>query len=274
MNDSRLRRAPRVWSLRTVLVALVLGLLSLGPQVVRAADDPEKTVETLIAELGSPDTAIRKKAALDLAKRGPKARAAVAQLATGLEDPEPVVRNASLVALGEIGEESASAVEAIVKLCETDVRLENRHRAVQTLAKIGPQAKSSVKLLLSIARGGQGERGDAPYRPTDKIRPLIESIPLRCDTIRTLARIAPDEKDVRTLLVLMLRAGVDEVELHGTRYFVTIAQSVGECGIDAPEIVAALERGKRLKGDGSGQQKIREAADTALRRLKQKAEQP
>jgi HEAT repeat protein len=271
MNERRLCRAPFGAAVCAVLV-VVLAAASDGRQALRA-DDPEKTVEMLIAELRSDKTAVREKAARDLAKRGTKARAAIAPLTTALDDLEAVVRRAALVALGEMGEESAPAVEAIVKLCETDDVAENRLLAVKTLGRIGPQAGVSVKLLLYIARGGRGERGREPVQATNKIRPLVEGVPLRCEAIRSLAQIAPEDKEVRTLYVLLLRAGVDQVEQEGTPYFVVTAEAIGQAGVDTPEIVAALARGQRLTGSSSGQKKIREAAEKALRRLKEKREE-
>lgn len=72
-------------------------------------------VPALIQTLGHRDPAVRRQAALVLARIGPDAYPAVRELTGLLGDPEEDVRKAAARALGQIGPDAAEAVPALMR---------------------------------------------------------------------------------------------------------------------------------------------------------------
>ncbi|MBS0265495.1 MAG: HEAT repeat domain-containing protein [Planctomycetes bacterium] len=93
---------------------------------------------------GSP--AIRREAAMTLARIGPKAAPAVDELAGVLNDRDPALRNAALLALAAIGPDATGAISKIVPLLE-DSMYPVRYAAIFALGKIGRTARGALPVL-------------------------------------------------------------------------------------------------------------------------------
>ena len=119
----------------TALVDEALGALaSLGDRATPALIDALKRPET------------RGRAAALIARIGPKAGAAVGDLAAALADKDPEVRREVLFALGSMGAEAGPAQGAIVKaLDDPEVRV--GAIAAFALGRIGPPAKTALPQL-------------------------------------------------------------------------------------------------------------------------------
>jgi HEAT repeat protein len=128
----------------------VLGLLiatGLGAGAPSAAV-PDETVRRLVKDLGDKDTAVRRKAAGALVKRGKDARAAVPALVRALNDADESVRADCARALGKVG---APAVPALVEAAG-DKEVRTRRGAVLALGWMGPTAKAAVPTLVAALR--------------------------------------------------------------------------------------------------------------------------
>ena len=150
-----------------VQIAALKGLADLEPQpaqwvpaltTLMAEGDPGLVGEALgtLAALGDAATPAlvealkrpeaRWRAAMLLARIGPKARAAVPALVGALGDKDPDVRREVLFALGSMGAEAASSEGTIVKsLDDPEVRV--RASAAYALGRIGQPAKVAVTHL-------------------------------------------------------------------------------------------------------------------------------
>ncbi len=266
-----MRKSPSLhfaWQGLLVCLVAVITIPRCSAAAAAEGEKQEKNVEMLIGELQSAERDVRKQAAYDLAKKGAAAKLALRALLLAMDDPEPLVREAAACALGEIGEEAESAVPALIKMVQGDVRMENRHMAVKALGKIGPPSKTAVKILMDIAKGGAGETGDLPFRQNKRPQPLIQSQILRCDAIRSIGQTRCDENATLGFLLQVLQSGAADADGHGSPYFVAAAEAVSTIGNKFEPILVTLERAKRIAGNGGGPKRVREAADKALRKLK------
>jgi HEAT repeat protein len=246
-----------------------LACIVTGPVVphCEAADDPPARARTLaecVADLGHVDAAKRRQAALDLGAL--RDAAAVGPLRHALDDAEPRVREAATWALGELGPDASQAVPALIKLCQEDVRIENRHLAVKSLGQIGPDAAAAVTLLRHVALGGRGERGEAPFQPAKSMQPLNQNVMLRTDAIRALGKIK-DPKSLGLLLDYLHEGQKELASGEGVPYFLAACHALGDLGVKSDRVITALKRAARLPDQGDTSRKLREAADTALRKL-------
>ncbi len=122
--------------------------------VTRAIDQiltPPETLEikALIQQLRSADGGMRIRAAKELAKKGPKADAAVADLVNLLQDRDPDARRAAVAALRAI-EPRPKHIEAIVQAYMLDLQDPDdsvRLQGCRMLGRIGPMAAPAIPLL-------------------------------------------------------------------------------------------------------------------------------
>lgn len=221
----------------------------------------------LVTELQVGTDADRRKAAYRIGRLGPDARMAQTALIAALQDPQHRVREAVIWALGQLGEQGTEAAPHVLKVGQTDVNLDNRAAAVSALGNIGPPARDAVPWLLSVARGGKGERGEQPYQTTKEVLPLVKNAVLRIEAIRSLGKIRTNNADALGFLNRMLRQGREEAATNGAGYFIAAAEALTLIGYDSPSFRTELQRARSLKEQGPVYQRMREAADKALKAL-------
>jgi HEAT repeat protein len=119
----------------------------------RLAEARGAALETLTSAAGG-ETAVRRAALQALGDMGPDARTAVDAVARRLTDPEPAVRWAAAEALGRIGPAAAAAVPALRRaLADAAVRL----AAADALGWIGRAAEPAVAALTALTRDADPE---------------------------------------------------------------------------------------------------------------------
>lgn len=175
-------------------------------------------VDSLIKDLGSKDSDIRRAAARQLGEMGPEAKTAAGALTKSLKDEDVFVRRFAVQALGNLGEDVSGVVPALTTaLKDSDKRViqaaaealgktgaagvkplaeiakdktkdgMTRVKAVQSLGKIGKGAKDAVPTLVEIVKE-PGKRNDA------------NQITMRTEAATALGNIGPDAKEaVKTL---------------------------------------------------------------------------
>jgi hypothetical protein len=148
---------------------------------VRPAVDPE--VERLAAALSDRDTATRRRAAQELASRGPLAAPAVPALVAALADRSPDVRLRSAEALGRVGPLAQSAATALAEaLRDTD-------------ALVPAEAAKALGLLGEAAAEAAGALGSALSH---------KDVAVRREAARALARIGRGAEPALTALLAAL----------------------------------------------------------------------
>lgn len=262
-----LRRLGRRACSASVILALFLSLGGPVSQCLGEACDG-KSIEQLTIELQDADRETRRAAALELGGRGPEAAPALSALLTAADDAEVVVQKSAIWAIGQLGEAGRAGVPALLRICRQDSRISARVAAVQALGAIGPAAEEAIPLLISVAQGGQGERGDQPFLPNRRRQPWNHSVVLRCDALMALARVGRDNPAAKALLTGVARQALQEASPQSAPYFVVIARAAASEKIDHAALLAVLEGGKRLPGASPAQSRIKEAADAALRTLR------
>jgi HEAT repeat protein len=153
-------------------------------------------------------------ACLALADIGPKAKAAVPQLAKLEQREEPEVRLQALVALGQIGPAAKSAVPVIVKALQSDKSGGVRYAAAFALGQIGASDKQTRTALT------KGMESDDAF--------------MQVITAWALARVAKDDKQVQEKTTALILKGLTSDNVDVRR---AAARAFAE--IDPPPEVAA-----------------------------------
>jgi HEAT repeat protein len=132
-------------SRRAILIGLVV---CLGCQ--RHLPYEGKSVAQLERMLRDPKAEVQAQGAYGLSRLGAQALPAVATLIEGLTK-EPLVRQYSALALGEIGPEAREAVPALIAALQ-DPEWAVRRQAALALGQIGADARTSVASLQKLTR--------------------------------------------------------------------------------------------------------------------------
>lgn len=240
------------------------GLAALGPEA-------KPVVPDLIAMLNDKDKRVRYLTVFTLRCLGPVAKEALPSLITLIDDPDFAIRSDSITALGTIQAEPERVIPILVEyvkkhtneaiLCED---------AINALGRFGPQARSSVPVLVGILNGGnQTFRPDAA-RCLGRIGPAAEdAIPmlLKClgdpdADVRTGATVALGEIGAKpAILIPALIERLDESHRSKNNYPLTISY-LGSFGSQSK---AALPRIIELLNDPD--QNIRATATNALKKI-------
>jgi HEAT repeat protein len=143
-------------------------------------------VPALTKALGDDDFFVRRFAAQALGKIGPDAKDAVPMLAKLVKDEHKEVAEAAADALGKIG--GTGALKPLIEAVgDKGGSAFARRRAIQSLAAMGPEAKSAVSALLGVVTA----------KPTanKKDKKKANSDDLRPEAIKALGAIGPDAKE-------------------------------------------------------------------------------
>jgi len=201
----------------------------------------EAAVPRLIKALDRDDT---KGLAVEVARRlGPKAKDAVPALALKLKDPDADFRREVEFALAAIGPDAKAAVPALVDHLGTE-EPKVRYIACYALGKIGPAARDAVPALQKNLAGD------------DKF--------LKAASVWALLHIQPEDKPLKVAAVPLLIAGLKDAQTDLAKEEAAI--TLGNIG--APTANAAIPELEKLAKE-SESPKVREAAEGALKKLKQ-----
>ncbi len=261
-NKALVRRATKILaeSLRSknprVRMAAVRGLASLrpGPKIAMPAireallgADKETLSAALdaLASLGESsvpnlarvlqDKTLRRKAAMILARMGPKAKMAVPALLASLGDEDPKTRREILFALGSIGPAASGAVPALMQSLD-DEDMNVRYSAAFALGRIGPAAAAAEPVL--------GENLDSP----DKFLALVSAW--------ALAHIAPHGDRTLSKAMPLLVEGL------GNSAASVRIEAAAALGVLGPKAKAAVVPLRKLLAAGNEQ--VKAAAKKAL----------
>jgi len=203
-------------------------------QALRRNGVPDKQIVKSLSELlVSCDSSVRRKAALSLKEIGNSAKPAVGRLADlALEDSEPRVRAAAVLAVGTIGGQDYVHRIGNVLLCDESVHVraaaasalasastrdvvpyllaafhdqddDVRAAAVGSLAQLGSLAVASVPSLVALLETNA-------FRQSRISTDVSYSVPLRYDVIETLGAIGPSAEFAVPYLKEILEA--DEID--------------------------------------------------------------
>lgn len=234
------------------------------------AQDPPYTTdgrsyEELCTALDHEDDKVRRLAAYEIGKRRPQSAEVVKKLLATLGDVDAEVRRGAIWSLGQVDRYHDWATPALLKCLAEEPRAKNRWEAVRALGELGPEAKDAIPAIESVARGGRGSRDIGPYLATRQIQPLATNHLIRADAIRALGKIG-NEEAIGLLLILLIR-GEKEIAAYGMPYYILSAEALGRIGKADPRVIQALARGRRLAGGTEQTEKVRLAADSALRQI-------
>ena len=146
-------------ALRADVDNLIKNLKAKDPDVRRTAArelgqqgaGSKSAVAALARALKDEDPFVRRFAALALGELGPEAKEAVPALSTALKDRNKRVADAAATALGKTG---VSGVQPLLDIAKDDKRdAAVRARAIESLGKIGPDAKDAVPALMEVLAG-------------------------------------------------------------------------------------------------------------------------
>jgi HEAT repeat protein len=232
---------------RETLAPLIVDMMAEKNPMVRAhiadalASLGEAAVPRLIKALDRDDT---KGLAVEVARRlGPKAKDAVPALALKLKDPDADFRREVEFALAAIGPDAKAAVPALVDHLGTE-EPKVRYIACYALGKIGPAARDAVPALQKNLAGD------------DKF--------LKAASVWALLHIQPEDKPLKVAAVPLLIAGLKDAQTDLAKEEAAI--TLGNIG--APTANAAIPELEKLAKE-SESPKVREAAEGALKKLKQ-----
>ena len=146
------RTRGRLWCTEWLILAVVCGVAGRwGALVSVSAADRTAEIERLTADLGSPSSTVRVRAAVGLVKLAPEVREAIPALAAALGDGFQPVRWNAAKALGLIGPEARAAVPALAKSLKTpDWSGSAQVMAAWALGRIGPAARDAVPTLAHV----------------------------------------------------------------------------------------------------------------------------
>ena len=221
-----------VWSVGAALLCL-------------AASARGEGVENLVKQLKDPEASTRRAAAKALGEAGPGAKEAVGALADALKDNDAFVRRFAAQALGEIGPAAKDAVPALSKALN-DSRREVQEAAAAALGKIGA---SSAQALLAVVRD---TRKDTMVR-----RKAVESL-------AALGR--PAIPGLVEMVSGKPAAGGKKRPAADIEIRVEAVNALGQ--IASADDKAAVEALTALTGPKQGNRALRQAANAALRKIK------
>jgi serine/threonine protein kinase/HEAT repeat protein len=267
------------------------------PSVVRPL--PDAPVADLRKALKDKDPAVQERAAAYLAKRGPAAAPAVADLAEVLKNAQEVnVRRNAAIALGSIGSDSRPAVPALAEALRPEVPVVVREHAAEALARIRyPSNEAALAVLFSTIEKDPEPRvrqrcvwalfglGDLERPGARRILSAVleetrdDGTLLRCDVARLLAyhlkANAPDR--VANILLEMLQnktlkvANASDVRVAGDGAVATQVEATD--GADARFMAAEALGwlGKKVSGRKAVIDALKEAAKDADPKLQEAA---
>lgn len=208
------------------------------------ADD----VATLIKQLESKDSDVRRAAVKSLAAKKKEAGSAAPALVKALkEDRDLYVRRFAAQALGEIGADPAVAGPALTEAARSN-RREIADAALTSLGKLGPGA---VPALVEVLKKREVRGG----KPKGKSREPVHdaSATLRAKAAQALGNLGPDAREAVPALIEALQD--PDVRTDA-------ATALGNIGPDAKEAISALteiSQNKSGKKDKSFQAAVKEA---------------
>ncbi len=201
-------------------------------------DPDEARVAELIGMLTDPESGQpQRRAALEkLGKMGPRARSAASHVASALQDTDPFVRERALEVIGKLGGPPEEGIAAVTPFL-TDADELNQVRAAEALWRFGDADRAVEHLTRCL----KGDRYDF--------------------AARALSEMGPDARRAVPALVNLLQNRRSQSE------GLIAARALGELGSVA-EMAAPALRAAAQDPD----QKIREAADWALGRIRASAQ--
>lgn len=155
-----------LWTVTALIIFSANGLLA------EQASFEGKTVSQWMADLSSPDAAVRSKAAVALGKLGDAAVDAIGKLADQLEDKNEEARANAAWALGAIGWDDDYAVKALTRALD-DASPGVRGRAAVALGRIGTDSPEAIAKITSLAENDKDERVRRSAR--DAVKALVPS---------------------------------------------------------------------------------------------------
>ena len=228
----------------------------------RAALKDREAVPVLIDLLDDRDAAWR--AADILASHGPDAKPAIPALLRAAENKDPHVRSVARMALAEIGSLPPEAVPYMIDMLKT----ENRLSALKALTELGDESRSAVPALLGLLTDKETRVRASAARALgrigpeakDAVQPLIkllkdEDAVTREQAASALGRIGPASKPAIDDLLASLSDKDYRVRRDATR-------ALGQIGF--PEV--ARPRIEKLLEDPDP--RVREAAKVTLEKVK------
>jgi len=161
---------------------------------VTTAPDPDITISRLLALLHSSDPTLRQTAALSLGKIA--SAEAAAGLMEALRDPDPLVRQYSAWALGNLGDHAPSAALSPLLSLINDPALAVADTAAEAIGQIGAGTDNVSQLLTLIREGPTHSRQAAAL--------ALESLesPLSYDAL--LHALGDEDADVRQRAIAAL----------------------------------------------------------------------
>jgi HEAT repeat protein len=197
------------------------------------------------------------------------ARDAVPKLTELLQDADANVRVQSAFALGRMGSNAAPAVSVLAKLVVSDKEARVRKEAAKTLADIGPESRSAVQELVKALEDSQTDVRQYAALALGKIGPDASAAEpslqktlkdkdqeVRCQAARALGGLGKAGLPALPELIRLLKDD-DVAEVR-----IAVIQVLGDFGPDAKDAVDALSIASR-----DGRPAIREAASDALKKV-------
>lgn len=211
--------------------------------------EARRQVSLLIPRLGSIDTSVDKSVLYALYALGAQAQDAVPAVVPLLHHLDSWVVESAAHLLGETGIGSSDVIDTLVQVVGNKSKpIEERITCADTLATMGPLAKSAVPGLLEVIAESELV---APLTGTPNSRhPRI-----RVAVFKAIGRIGRDDEGVISVLRSNLASRSPDVR-------VAAADALGRVGGRSPEALADLIR--RLRDDDTG---VRAMAAAAIGRM-------
>ena len=179
----------------------------------------EARVPVLIGSLRDKEEGIRQQAAAELAKLGPKAKAAIPALGRALDDPNSKVCNEVALALGPMGKDGVPPLVEFLKS-----KSKNREFAAKALGEIGPNAKAAIPVLGKLVDDSdemlQSAATTALHNlgPEARLPALIGSlrdknVEMRAKAARALGTMGPEAKSA---IPALLTAFAKDHSIYGS----------------------------------------------------------
>jgi HEAT repeat protein len=211
------------------------GIVRLNP----AEATVKSVVPILIGGLKDAWPLVRRESAEALAQLGPKASAAVSDLAAVYpQEKDPVLRNAQIRALAAIGPAAEPALTTILQAMN-DPAPYVRYSACYATGQIGPAASRAVPVLRNQIKGD------------DKFLAFVSSW--------ALARIDPEQEGLADDIVPILK---DYLEGHDSDVRIAALEALGELGRGAEPALNDIEAMTRDKDET-----VRDAAKLAREKI-------
>jgi HEAT repeat protein len=134
--------------------------------LVRINSGKPVAMETLAADLESPDAAIRRQAARAVGLAGPSAGALAPKLGQLLKDSDPVVKSIALRSIATLGPAAAKATADVIPLLDdADLQID----AADALGRIGTAARPAPQKLVAMLSSNQSDARWAAVRGLSQI---------------------------------------------------------------------------------------------------------